>query len=294
MSKFVENRKLDRKIIKPIVVIYHINCSDGFGGAWAAWKKFGAKSEYIGIQPGSEPIVGLKNKEIYLVDVSYKTESLKKLMVANKRVTGIDHHASGRETTAMTTKYSFDNNHSGAVLAWKYFHPAKSVPKMLLYIEDMDLWRFKVKNTKEIFSFLDLYDFNFKLWDKLAAKIESPKARLECIAIGRTVLKYEDKLVERMVNQNAELVKFEGYKTLCVNSPNFSSQVGHELYEKHPPIAIIWSERAGKIIVSLRSDGSVDVSKLAAKYGGGGHKAASGFSFEAGKKMPWKLVNNEK
>lgn len=33
--------------------------------------------------------------------------------------------------------------------------------------------------------------------------------------------------------------------------------------------------------VSLRSDGSVDVSKIAAKYGGGGHASAAGFSVDA-------------
>ena len=44
------------------------------------------------------------------------------------------------------------------------------------------------------------------------------------------------------------------------------------------------------ITVSLRSDGSVDVSKLAKKYGGGGHKAAAGFSFKVGRKAPWKKI----
>ena len=34
--------------------------------------------------------------------------------------------------------------------------------------------------------------------------------------------------------------------------------------------------------VSLRSDGSVDVSKIAAAYGGGGHASAAGFSVDAG------------
>ncbi len=211
-------------------------------------------------------------------------------MQVNKRVTCIDHHISNEAAVKMTHKYSYAKNNSGSVLAWKYFHSYKPVPKMLLYIEDMDLWRFKVARTKEIFAFLDLYDFNFKLLEKLAEQIQNPKTRQVAIAIGKTVLSYENKLVDRMVRQNAELVEFEGYKTLAVNSPNFSSQIGHELSKILPPIAIIWSERKGKVIVSLRSDGSVDVSQLASKYGGGGHKAASGFSFPAGKKFPWKLL----
>ncbi len=47
-----------------------------------------------------------------------------------------------------------------------------------------------------------------------------------------------------------------------------------------PPIAIIWSRRGKKVIVSLRSDGSVDVAKIAQMYGGGGHAVAAGFSWE--------------
>ncbi len=288
MTKFVENRKSVRKITKPVVIIYHADCSDGFGGAWAAWKKFGDKAEYIGIQPNAELIAGLKNKEIYLIDVSYKPESLKKIMAVNKHVTGIDHHVSGHESTRMTKNYSFDNNHSGAVLAWKYFHSDEPIPKLLLHIEDMDLWKFKIKNTKEIFAYLDLFDFNFQTWNKLAAEIENIKTRKKCVEIGNIIFKYENKLVRQIVNQNAELVEFEGYKTLAVNSPHFSSQIGHELIKILPPIAIIWSERKDKIIVSLRSDGSVDVSKLAKKHGGGGHKAASGFSLNINKKLPWK------
>ena len=290
MTKFIENRKSNRKITKPIVIIYHADCSDGFGGAWAAWKKFGNKAEYISIQPSDDFVAGLKNKEIYLIDVSYKPDSLKKLMAANKRVTGIDHHISGRESTMMTQNYSFNNNHSGAVLAWKYFHHKKPVPKILSHIEDTDLWKFKIKNTKEIFAYLDLFDFSFPLWDKLAVEIENVKTKKKFVEIGNIIFKYENKLVQRMVSQNAELVIFEGYKTLAVNSPNFSSQIGAALAKILPPIAIIWSERKGKIIVSLRSDGSVDVSALAKKHGGGGHKAASGFSQNINKKLPWKYA----
>ena len=43
--------------------------------------------------------------------------------------------------------------------------------------------------------------------------------------------------------------------------------------------------------VSLRSDGSVDVSKLAAKFkGGGGHKKSAGFSVDDLSKLPWKII----
>ena len=54
--------------MKDIIVIYHGECSDGFGGAWAAWKKFGETVDYIGAHHGDEPPVGLVGKEIYFID----------------------------------------------------------------------------------------------------------------------------------------------------------------------------------------------------------------------------------
>ena len=103
-------------------------------------------------------------------------------------------------------------------------------------------------------------------------------------------MQYEDKRVQNLVQKNSELVKFAGYKTLAVNSANWPSQVGNELVKKLPPIGIIWSRRDNKIIVSLRSDRSVDVGKLAKRFGGGGHRGASGFSLPGNAKLPWTSI----
>ena len=282
--------KKQGKITKKIVVIYHKDCSDGFGGAWAAWKHFGNKADYVAVGPSSAPVSGLKDKEIYLIDVSYKPKEIIKLLKVNKRVTGIDHHLTGEQATKMTYQYSYAVNHSGAGLAWKYFYPQKPIPKLLAYVEDGDLWRFKLPHTKEIRSYLELFDFDFNLWSKLAAQLENLVSRQKAIEQGSAILRYENKLVERLVSNNSELVKFEGYKALAVNSPNFASYMGNILTKIQPPLGIVWNERKGEIKVSLRSDGSVDVSKIAKKYGGGGHKAAAGFSFLVGKKLPWKII----
>src|SRR3989344_1169898 len=40
------------KMNKKIAVLYHKGCTDGFGAAWAAWKKFGARAEYLGVERG--------------------------------------------------------------------------------------------------------------------------------------------------------------------------------------------------------------------------------------------------
>src|SRR3989338_10219323 len=128
--------------MKKIIILYHADCSDGFGGAWAAWKKFGNKVSYIPVWHQEPPPKGLKNKIIYMIDFTYPEKITKKLIRDNKRVTSIDHHETAEKTTKLTFDYRFSLDNSGSALAWKYFHPKKKIPLFLKNIEDMDLWKF--------------------------------------------------------------------------------------------------------------------------------------------------------
>ena len=112
---------------------------------------------------------------------------------------------------------------SGVVLAWKYFHPKKSVPKLLQYVEDIDLWRFKLPFSMEIDAFLRTTDYDFFLWSRIARGLEKSKKKKEYVAQGRNILKYEQKLIDFLVSK-AQRVVFEGYDTLAVNSMLFQNQ----------------------------------------------------------------------
>jgi nanoRNase/pAp phosphatase (c-di-AMP/oligoRNAs hydrolase) len=90
---------------------------------------------------------------------------------------------------------------------------------------------------------------------------------------------------------NAEIVKFAGHKAFVANSPALVSEIGHVLATKANGVGIVWVKKGDKLKVSLRSNGKVDVSKIAVKYGGGGHKAAASFSLPIKKgtlTFPWK------
>ncbi len=277
--------------MKDIVVVYHGKCGDGFGGAWAAWKKFGDNADYYPAQRTQDP-PEIKNKEVYFIDFTYSPEITKKYISENKKVIIIDHHITAQEAVNLVPDHVFDINHSGAVLAWQYFFPDQKVPKLLLHIEDRDLWKFNLENTKEITAFLALYDFDFKLWDEFATNMEDLEKAKKYIEEGKVILRYESALLKDAIEDRSELVEFEGYKVLAINYPHFlASDLGHAFVKKNPPIGIIWCEKRGIITVSLRSNGIVDVAAIAQKYGGGGHKAAAGFSFNADQPKPWKRVN---
>lgn len=275
--------------MKDTIILYHADCPDGFSAAWAAWKRFGDSAEYIPVHHGLPPPEGLKNKEIYMIDFVYTEDVLRDLIKNNKKVTAIDHHISREKEIKLTQDYLYAVDHSGAVLAWNYFHKDKPMPKLLNYVEGQDLWKFNLPNAKAICASINSLDYDFNVWNKLADDLDDEEQNRNLALQGSIIVKYEEEMIKRLIEENATLVNFEGYETYVVNAPYMlASEIGHILYTKKPPIAIIWSEDKERVNVSLRSDGTVDVSKLAEKFGGGGHKVASGFSLPSIKSLPWK------
>lgn len=275
---------------KKIAVLYHNKCDDGFGAAFAAWKKFGDKAEYIGVSHGEAPPKNLHGKEVYVLDFCYPKNVTEELLKTTKSLTIIDHHISMKEVVESVPHHFFEPTaHSGAVLAWQYFSPKKAVPKLLQYIEDVDLWKWKLPHSRELSARLRTSDFEFSLWNRIARDWEDKKLIKKYIEEGRIMLKDENERIQEVVLE-AEEAEFCGYKILVSNSFHFVSQIAAKLYEKKPPMAIVWSQRKNKIVVSLRSNGKIDVSEIAKKFGGGGHKTSAAFRLELEKKLPWKII----
>ncbi len=273
--------------MKKILVIYHGECPDGFSGAWAAWKKFGNKAEYFAASRHASP-PDVKGKEVYSIDFTYRPAAvLKKMASEAARLVLIDHHISSKPLMPLSKEYWFSLERSAAVLAWEYFHPGKPLPEFLRYIEDGDLWKFKLPHSRAIGAYVVLFDFNFQTWEMLAKELQSSAGRRRAAERGKLLLKYQEEQVSEVVSHARE-VRFEGRRVLAANSPFLDSQIGHALAKKKPPFGIVWREENGFIRVSLRAEGNFDVAKIAEKYGGGGHRAAAGFLLKRGVKFPWK------
>lgn len=288
MTKFFEHRKQKRVPKKSIVVFYHANCTDGFTAAWVVWKKFGSKAEYIASFHEDTP-PEIKNKRIYTVDMTFPEAITKKLIRDNIMVTSIDHHESSRSVTILTGDHAYAVNNSGSTLAWKYFFPEKPIPKFLLNVEDVDLWRKKIPGSFALYSFLDMFDFNFEVWSRLIRDFEIPFKKKKMLDVGKLFLKYDSKMIDRRINKNAKLVKFEGHKIYAINETESVSEVGARLCRIIAPFSVIWHEnKNGQISVSLRGNGHIDVSLIAQKYGGGGHKNSAAFRLKAIGEIPWR------
>jgi len=173
--------------------IYHGNCPDGFGAAWAVHRALGDDVEfYKGIHQQSPPdVTGL---DVYLVDFSYKKSVLEDMLKQAASITILDHHISAQQDLAELLSSGkvggvFDMNKSGAVLAWEWFHPEVSAPKLLLHIQDRDLWQFKLDGTRPITMGLASYPYDFALWDDLMASTADQLEALagEGEAVGRSL-----------------------------------------------------------------------------------------------------------
>lgn len=275
---------------KDVVVFYHAGCPDGFSGAWVAQKKFSEQADYLELR-FDEPI-NISNKDVYFIDIVPKPEILKDVIAKNKSVIVIDHHKSNEPTLSLLKSFKFDITKSGAVLAWEYFFPDKPIPILLNYVQDVDIWTLKFPSSLDVASYIDLMNRDFATWDKLAADMDNLVIREEIIKNGALLNRYKYNEIEDMIKHDAQTVEFEGFIILAMNSPILGSLIGNALVKEHPPIGIVWSESRHEVHVSLRSDKSVDVSLLAEKYGGGGHKMAAGFRLPLGAEKPWKIIKN--
>lgn len=267
-----------------IIVLYHASCPDGFTAAWVAWRVFGARARYIPVRHQIPPPRGLEGKEVYIFDFSYPRDVMKTICTQAKRVVALDHHITARASTHMAHDYRYNLNHSGAVLAWNYFFPKQKIPRMVRHIEDIDIWKFTIPGTREISAVLGLYDFDFRVWSKLARDIENPEKRKTYIANGRLIMRYEDHLVHKIIGRS-HTTTIAGKKCAIVNSPVLESKIGKALVDHRASIGAIWYYDGNGFKFSLRSK-KADVAKLAKRFGGGGQKHASGFYIKKSLSLP--------
>jgi oligoribonuclease NrnB/cAMP/cGMP phosphodiesterase (DHH superfamily) len=285
---------------KPDICIYHANCLDGFGAAWAVWKRWGDAVQYVPAQYGHTLNVDVTDKQVLFVDFSLSATELMAMPATS--IVVLDHHQTAEEelkrfclkeegeltfetiprvlSEIATWKDGaiiaiFNERACGARLAWDFFHPHQQLPNLLLHIEDRDLWRFSFYGTTEIIAALSSYEMTF---DFFSGVVEEPAGLLEA---GKHILRARDKAVADLC-KTAAIEHISGCPVPCVNAPSFmASDVGHALLKQHPEAAFAatFHIAGGTRCYSLRSENQrSDVSAIAKRYGGGGHRNAAGFN----------------
>jgi uncharacterized protein len=279
---------------KPLI-LYHGSCPDGFGAAYAAWKKYGDNAEYVPLHRG-EPVPDvIDGREVYLIDFTYTRDVMEDILKRAGSLMVMDHHQGVEEETAIAPNHIYDARRSGATIAWGYFHPDTPVPYLLTLVEDQDNYTLTIPDTVPVTAYLEIHPYDFEEWDRIAKELEDPEKREKLLEKARTYAEYFEHLVQMATNK-AKLVRFEGYEIYFGTSHPFKSlksHVGHRLVEKKGPIALVVSAHPKGYGVSIRGDGTVDVAKIAAKYGGNGHTNSAGFPIPREGPFPWELIEHE-
>jgi hypothetical protein len=278
------------------LVIYHANCPDGFCSAWIAHRKLGDDADYIPTQYATDP-PDVTARTVFILDFSFKRPAMRAILSRAHSVTVLDHHKTAEAELAGIVdefvmrpdlianppgselpRVHFDMNKSGGRLTWEHFFPDDPPHWLVDYTEDRDLWRFNLPSSREVNSALSSYPWTFDEWDALAADPESPFPRLA--AEGGAIDRYKRQQVEQICAHASE-IELDGHKILAVNTTVQFSEVAGKLAEGRP-FGAAWFVRAdGKTQWSLRSrDGGIDVSEVAGRHGGGGHRNAAGFESE--------------
>lgn len=311
------------------LVIYHGNCPDGFTAAWVAARALGDTDQYAakyGEPPLQEvelyagkygeppPFGAATGRDVYIVDFSYPREQLVLLKDFAKSLLVLDHHKTAQEdlmggeqvtevdgapVTVVVPPLpycTFDMNRSGAGLTWDHFHPGEPRPWVVDYVEDRDLWRFRLPHSEELSLFIRLQPHTLEAYDALL-KLPIESALVE--AAGAK--KYLDHYVRDALRNAYDLPSLHEDETVrCVNVSytGISDVLNAALSSGEVRCALGWhmsksdtpGERA-KLACSLRSAKGYDCTPFARAHGGGGHAQAAGFRLELDSPLAQRLMH---
>ena len=219
---------------------------------------------------------------VIIVDFSLeKIEDFRKLLELTPNVVWIDHHKTAIEKYP-ESEFKCEGvrkiGEAACVLTWQYFYPGKTIPLAVDLLGDYDVWTFKYKNKTENFQYgVKIEDTRptSKIWEQWLDPWSMCDTEIENGAIIRGYIKNVNSNTCKNWMFKSEL---EGYKVVCCN---FSGQ-GLKLFDsvkEEFDIMSTFTFNGEKWVVSLfTKKDNIDVSEIAKKYGGGGHRKAAGFS----------------
>ncbi len=244
--------------------------------AWAAWKRLGDEARYLPVQHGVPPPPIPAGSDVYILDFAYPRAEIEAMRKRASSLRVIDHHRTAEEELRGLDYAIFDNQKSGAVLSWEFFHPGQPVPEILQYVMDRDLWLHQLPRSREVFAGLSSYPMDFAVWSAL-----DPATLAE---EGTILLRYQRELVA-LVCSSVRMETLAGYRVPVVNAPLLGSEVGEEMLKRYPdaPFVALYFDRGdGKRQWSLRSREDFDVAVVARAFQNGGHRQAAGFESDIG------------
>ena len=265
------------------IVIFHYPCQDGLASAYIA-QLYNMNIELYPIQHGNIiNLEQLKNKRILFCDYSPSLEVLNNIEKIALEICILDHHISAQRILENKPYAIFDMKQSGAGLTWNYFFPEKEMPLSIQYIQDRDLWTWKLPDSKNFTSgfqkecdnispdnFIEL----FKLFNNTESKISY------YIDIGYIINKEKEDIINHIIEENKDKTYiFNNHPIKIINCDyDLVSDLGSMITKDNTfHMAVLWRLADDMYTINLRANNMIDVSIIAKQYNGGGHKNAASF-----------------
>ncbi|CAL0332612.1 unnamed protein product [Lupinus luteus] len=319
-------------------ILYHYPCPDGAFAALAAHLYFKAISlsplffpntVYRPLRAQDLPLHQIT--DLYLLDFVGPSGFVQEISSRVQRVIILDHHKTALETLGNETLAGenvdkvIDMERSGATIAFDYFKDKlfnpdvdagvnhqpvldefERVRQLFRHIEDGDLWRWRLHNSKAFSSGLKDLKIEFdaqknpSLFDQLLSlDLDS------VISQGMVSLSHKQKLIDDCLSKSYEIALGTGAYGHCLavdadaTLSELRSELGHQLATKSQKLnlrgigAIVYkvpelgNDRMLKI--SLRSVDKEDTTPISQEFGGGGHRNASSFLLSSEEFEQWKV-----
>ena len=294
-------------------IFAHSHCTDGLVAAsimkYSLQMKHNIEPEVIFViydkeQEALEKANIDSETTIYCVDFAFNRETTLELCKKADKVYVLDHHKTAYENLEglSNSHYNFyltyDVNKSGASIVNDFCRTHLLIGKNLKLtqqniinhivgmVEDRDLWKFKLKDSKEfaeyVFAYVEPNDI--KKMTEILFNFNFDKLKTIC-KLGSTIMEYKNNIIEKKLKSYVPVYfHVNNTKLLIINEtqPDLVSQLGNELCKKYDvPIClykISGSESSSELSVAL-SFRSMDhlepVDVIARLFNGGGHRNAA-------------------
>ena len=284
------------------IVLYHSADYDGIFSREVAKKFLPQNTEYIGWNYGDLIPEIPEGVQLYMIDISVDQ------LMSHPNLIWIDHHKSAIEKYPKDIKgYRIDGvaacrlayqwflkqQRDLAGVAWtlpdkqEYEERTVQEPKALTLAGEYDVWIHKGDGDVEFQYGLDC-EGNRQDYSILLSH-EGNKFIPEILQNGSAAMRCYIKRDAEILKNNSHIQEFEGLKFLALNTPAKSSltfaaldkpETGHDALMKYN-----WNGKAWDFsLYHSAHKKDIDLSVIASKYGGGGHKGACGFRVE---KLPF-------
>lgn len=279
----------------PTLVVYHEKCPDGTLAAAIILKWCKEKGAPLPTFVGGNnrnKVVPECNKDdvVFIVDFSYPRDTLIEFRSKVKSIVAMDHHISAQKDLEGLDYTFYDNDKSGAGIVWDLLFSPDTRPKVVDHVEDRDIWKFVVPNTKQFSAGLHSLGIETPVDTRLYSLLNNDQELYNKVLDTGKILLHQFGLMEKNIVKKAKRCLFcvdgKNYDIMLVNcsSHELISEVGSRLYtENNIDFALMYHRNLykNKDSCSARSAvGKTDVSEIAKLFGGGGHRGASGFELD--------------